>query len=240
MNTSIRTTANARKGVFIIILIALLITGGIGYWIYTSIRGDVFTLSDHPFVGVESCTTVRVTGSPDITSVTIKVESRRFPAYEHEIEGDALYIKGKSCYDMVLQVPEHTDLHIIGASTTEISGVTGEIVLEDGRFLLNNVTLEGQSRLETTSYLIFRGDIADQAEVTIKGSSAPIDITLPHTASFQLNILGSPSAVTTTFPDLLLTVEDGSISEVHTQIGSSPNATLNIEAGGVPVILAGI
>jgi hypothetical protein len=231
--------------VLIPLLVILLIAGIIGFFVYRAINGDSYSFAVRPLIALEGCSNVRVTGSNSGNTVHVKLEHGR--DYERAVEGDTLYLKGLGCFDVSLQVPAHADLLIKASSLIEVSGVSGQIQLEGGQIILHKSTFESKSSLKSSSEVIyFRGTIADQAELSIIGSSNILDIELPEDAAFYLDITGSPKTFNSSFSELQQVMNGPEASdfrqqgEVHLQVGGDPRARLIINASGTSILLTGV
>ncbi|GCE29514.1 hypothetical protein KDA_49980 [Dictyobacter alpinus] len=231
-----------RSGPLFATLIILFVCAGIGFFLYRGLAPTVVTMKSHPIVAVESCSAIHVTGTAHSNDVIIQtVAGGSYPKYQSETDGNALYIKGRLCLSIDIQVPVHTDLHLIASSSIDVSNVTGEMQLKGGTIHLFQSTVQGKSTLNSGSDpLFFKSSLDRQATMTVQAISALVDIELPQNSSFHLDLTGSPFSFNTTFPDIQLKVVNSShVADVHTHIGSNPEARLSIQAIDAPVLLTG-
>src|SRR5262249_8869925 len=123
-----RRRRGINRGCILFLLSVLLICTVPRYFIYraiaSSIIADVVTLQPPPLVAIESCSTVKVTSNN--TSDTVTIRGDRF---DREIDRNALYIKGRACLEIDVEVPVNTDLRVIATTDVEVTGITGELQL---------------------------------------------------------------------------------------------------------------
>lgn len=232
-----RRFGRIRASCIVVVLILLVVGGGITYFIYHAITGDVFTLAPHALIALESCSQVHIVGSE---RETVAIQNG-LGGSSYETEGNTLYIKGRRCSEMTVLVPSVSDLLVNASSRIDVSGVTGEMRLTANTITVIQSTLEGKSRLEGDNSLLFHGALGQQSQTTIKALSAPIDIELPKDASFLLDVTGSPKSFSTTFQRVELNVENtNAIADIHSQVGSHPQGELSIQAVNGTVLLTGV
>lgn len=183
------------------------------------------------------------TSSPSYTSST----GNQIITFDDTSSGDGLD----------LTVPTTTDLQI-DSDGIEVVGVIGQMALTSpsGAITLLQSTVSGQSKLDNNGGPIFAledslsgqvtmssnggpitfgGVIAPNGKYTFSSNGSSIDITLPRTAIFHLDVSGIVEAFTTDFPGV--SAPDATSGELHQNIGRSPNATLSLDINGGPIVL---
>jgi hypothetical protein len=138
-----------------------------------------------------------------------------------------------SC-DLTIIVPPTTDVKI-DADTIDIFGVTGQFALttNGGSITLAQDTLTGQSTLDNNGGPItFQGALAANEQATFDANGGLIDLTLPGSASFRLNVTGILGTITSEFPEI-----QASQVDTHVNVGSSPTAQLTLSVNGTPVVI---
>ncbi len=156
-----------------------------------------------------------------------------------------------------LTVPTTTDLQI-DSDGIQVVGVIGQMSLTSpsGAITLIQSTVSGQSKLDNNGGPIFAledslsgqvtmdnnggpitfsGVIAPNGKYTFSSNGSSLDITLPRTAIFHLDVSGIVDVFTTDFPGV--SAPDASSGELHQDIGHAPNATLSLDINGGPIVL---
>src|SRR5258708_2188744 len=213
------------------ILFALLILGGIGFFVYKA-QGTVISMNSHPTVVVESCTGfVHIHAGNATDKVILEGVGSTFTSYTQNQDRNILVIS--SC-DLNLSVPANTDL-IVDADSIDVFGVQGQMQLttNGGEITVVQSVLQGKSVLDNNGGPIrFRGSLDPKGASKFSSNGGMIDIALQHDASFHLDVTGIIETVVTNFPNIAV-----KRSEIHADVGTAPFANLMLDVNGSTIVL---
>jgi len=127
-----------------------------------------------------------------------------------------------------------------GPITITQSNLTGKSMLDNNGgpifaiqdMLIGNVTLSNNGGVIT-----FSGTIAPNGKYTFDSNGSMVDVTLPATSSFHLDVTGNIDTFTSDFPGISMPNSDFGGGEIHTNVGTDPSATVTMDLNGGPVVL---
>lgn len=134
--------------------------------------------------------------------------------------------------DLEITVPTSSDLRIAtnsGDITT--TGIQGKITLtsDSGSLQATDVSLRGISLLSTNSGSItMRGSIDTHGRYTFQSNSGNVDVALPHSASFHVDLTSNSGTITNDFT--LVSAQQSDASGVRGDVGNSPQATVTMQS----------
>jgi len=213
------------------IIFALLILGGIGFFVYKA-QGTIISMNPHPTVVVESCSGfVHIHAGNASDKVILEGVGSTFTSYNQNQDRNILVIS--SC-DLNLSVPVNTDL-IVDASSIDVFGVQGQMQLttNGGEITVVQSVLQGKSVLDNNGGPIrFSGSLDPKGASKFSSNGGMIDVSLQHNASFHLDVTGIIETIVTNFPHIPV-----KRSEIHADVGTSPFANLTLEVNGSTIVL---
>ncbi len=183
-----------------------------------------------------------------------------FP-YTHSSDGHTITIDAGDLTDgtLDLTVPATSDLKI-DTDGIEVVGVSGQMSLTSpaGPITITQSSLTGKSTLDNNGgpifaiqdmlignttmsnnggVITFSGSIASNGKYTFDSNGSMVDVTLPATSSFHLDVTGNIDTFTTDFPGIPMQNAAFGHGEIHTNVGHDPGATLSIDLNGGPAVL---
>ncbi len=225
---------------------------------------DVVTIpvSTHPTIIINSgSSAVRIHAGKDTTHIIAGISDPSFdsssPAFTSSNNGSTITFDDTLSGNLDLTVPTTTNLQVEDDSIAVI-GVIGQMSLSSpsGTITLLQSTLSGQSKLDNNGGSIFAledslngqvtmdnnggpitfsGVVAPNGKYTFSSNGSMIDLTLPATANFHLDVTGIIDAFTTDFPGI--SSPDPNSGEIHQDIGHAPTAIVSIDINGAPIVL---
>ena len=226
---------------------------------------DITTLpaSTHPTIIIKSGSGfVRIHAGTDahhiIAGIINPSFDSSFPSYTSSNGNQIITFNDTLSGDgLDLTVPTTTDLQI-DSDGIEVVGVIGQMALTSpsGAITLIQSTVSGQSKLDNNGGPIFAledslsgqvtmsnnggpitfgGVIAPNGKYTFSSNGSSIDITLPRTSIFHLDVSGIVDAFTTDFPGVF--APDATSGELHQDVGHAPSAKLSLDINGGPIVL---
>lgn len=136
--------------------------------------------------------------------------------------------------DIEVSVPTSSDLRITtnsGDITT--TGIHGKITLisNSGSVEAENVALEDTSNMSSDSGSItMHGSIDTSGRYMFQSNSGNVNVTLPRSMSFHVNLTSNSGTITNNFPLVSTRQSDPSNKTVSGDVGSSPQATVTMQS----------
>jgi hypothetical protein len=172
---------------------------------------------------------------------------------------DTITITDLSSGELDITVPANTNLKLT-ADSIEVIGVSGQMNLSSpaGPITVIQSTLSGKSTLDNNggSINVIQDSLSGQATFTNNGGTIRfvgsidpqgtykfdvngdlLDITLLHNPAFHLDATGIIESVTTNFSEIRVRNTDGSLYEIHQDVGKGPRATITLSVNGTPIVL---
>ncbi len=237
-----RAQRRRRSGVGCLILLGIILAGG--FFFYTNVAKDkVITMKTHPTIVVRNCSNLVVvkTNTSENQVILPAGIGNLFPQYTLNQDQNVLILNpcdhSADDTDIQVSVPVHSNLNI-ESDDISVFGVTGEIKLDTngGRISLIDSTVTGQSLLSNNGGItIFDGQLAPQSTLSCDLNGGLVDITLPKRSAFRLNVSGIIDTITTNFTGI-----PDNATEIKTNIGSDPQATLKMHVNSGPIVLHGV
>ncbi len=100
-------------------------------------------------------------------------------------------------------VPPDTNIQLDANDAITVLGVNGVLKLSTNgsRVTLENVTLQGQSKIDDNGgAIVFGGNLNSGSTPTFSNNGGSIDITLPASSSFHLDVTGILGPIASNFP----------------------------------------
>jgi len=216
----------------------------------------------HPTIVIASGSSfVHIHAGKDTTHIIAGIINPTFdsssPTFISSNNGGTITFDDTLSGDLDLTVPITTDLQIEDDGI-EVVGVTGQMSLTSpsAAITLIQSTLTGQSKLDNNGGPIFALEDSLSGQVTMSNNGGPItfsgvfspngkytfstngssiDLTLPATSNFHLDVTGIIDAFTTDFPGIAS--PDPNSGEIHQNVGHSPTAIVSIDINGAPITL---
>lgn len=216
----------------------------------------------HPTVIIASGSSfVRIHAGKDTTHIVAGIINATFdssaPTFTTSNNGSTITFDDTLSGDLDLTVPTTTNLQI-DDDGIEVIGVVGQMSLTSpsAAITLIQSTLTGQSKLDNNGGPIFAledllggqvtmsnnggpitfsGSVSTNGKYTFSTNGSSIDLTLPATANFHLDVTGIIDAFTSDFPGI--GSPDPNSGEIHQDIGHSPTSTIAIDINGAPITL---
>jgi hypothetical protein len=218
------------------IIILLLIVGGLGFFISRVRNGVTISVGAHPTVVGNNCGgAIFVQAGPEnqITFAGI------FPQYTQDSSTNTVEIT--QCNEgLTITVPPETNIQMDANDKITVLGVNGTMQLSTNgsRMTLEQVTLQGQSKIDDNGgTIVFAGSIAQGSTSTISDNSGSIDMTLPASSSFHLDLTGILGPIASNFPGVQSPASE--TSDVQVNVGSNPSAVkLTLDLNDTDVVLS--
>ncbi len=181
--------------------------------------------------------------------------------YTRGSDGQTLTLDATDIVDgtLDLTVPATSDLQI-DTDGIEVVGVSGQMSLTSpsSAITITQSSLTGTSKLDNNGgpifafqdqldgnvtmsnnggVITFLGSIATSGKYTFDSNGSSVDVTLPTTSSFHLDVTGNIDSFTTNFPGIAQQNASSGAGEIHTNVGKSPGATVAIDLNGGPAVL---
>ena len=84
---------------------------------------------------------------------------------------------------------------------------------------------------------VFFFSTAPHGKYTFDSNGSMVDVTLPATSSFHLDVTGNIDTFTTDFPGIPMQNAALGPGEIHANVGHDPGATLSMDLNGGPAVL---
>jgi hypothetical protein len=127
-----------------------------------------------------------------------------------------------------------------GSVTVTHSTINSASILNDNTGAINATQdmLQGHVTLSNNSGSItFSGSIDPLGICTLQDNGGTVDMSLPATSSFHLDVTGNIDTFTTDFLGIPMQNAAFGPGEIHTNVGHDPGATLSIDLNGGPAVL---
>lgn len=224
------------KGCITSLVIFLLVVGGLGFLIFRVHNGVTLAVGAHPTIIGDSCNGPVFVQVGPVNQVTLM---GIFPQYTQDSASDTIEIT--QCDNgMTLIAPPEANLQMDVNDEITVLGVSGTMQLSanGSRLTLENVTLEGKSKVEDNGgAIIFNGKLAQGSASTISGNGGSLDVTLPASASFSLNLTGILGPLVSNIPGVQTSADQ--LDPVPVNIGSNPTAAkLTLDLNDTDVVLS--
>jgi Putative adhesin len=166
---------------------------------------------------------VNVTYAQDTASNTVTVNVER-PG-----NGSAF---GSSSVDFDLTVPAAAMLQLkTNTGSIEVSGVSGQLALTSntGSVQASGGALSGDSQLLTnTGSVTFTGAISETGSYLFQTNTGSVDVTVPGTSVFHVDASTDTGSINTDFPGVVVVHRQFTGADVHSDVGSAPQATITL------------
>jgi hypothetical protein len=127
-----------------------------------------------------------------------------------------------------------------GPITITQSSLTGKSTLDNNGgpiFAIQDMLIGNTTLSNNGGVITFSGSIAPNGKYTFDSNGSVVDVTLPATSSFHLDVTGNIDTFTTDFPGIPMQNAAFGSREIHTNVGHDPGATLSIGLNGGPAVL---
>jgi DUF4097 and DUF4098 domain-containing protein YvlB len=135
--------------------------------------------------------------------------------------------------DFNVTIPANANLKIhTETGTIDVEGVSGNMSLttDTGSITANQDALSGQSTLQTaTGSITFDGSIASGGNYLFSTDTGSVDVTLPVSSSFHVDATTDTGSIDSDFSEVQVHEHDGTGSDAHGDVGSSPGASLTLK-----------
>jgi len=129
-------------------------------------------------------------------------------------------------------VPSAADLHLkTNTGGIDVTGISGQLSLrsETGSLAATQGVLAAGSQLSTnTGTVTFDGAIGPQGSYQFLTNTGSVNVTLPGTPAFHVDASTNTGSVWTDFPGLMVQHPSLTSSEMHADVGSTPQATVTL------------
>jgi hypothetical protein len=181
--------------------------------------------------------------------------------YTRGSDGQTITIDAGNIIDgtLDLTVPATSDLKI-DTDGIDVVGIRGQMSLTSpaGPITITQSRLTGTSKLDNNGgpifaiqdmlignvtfsnnggVITFSGSIAPNGKYTFDSNGSMVDVTLPATSSFHLDVTGNIDTFTTDFPGIPTSNSFPGADEIHTNVGHDYSATMTISLNGGPAVL---
>ncbi len=134
--------------------------------------------------------------------------------------------------DIDATVPSAADLHLqTNTGGIDVSGISGQLSLrsDTGTIAATQGVLAAGSQLSTsTGTVTFDGAIGPQGSYQFLTNTGSVNVTLPATPAFHVDASTDTGSVWTDFAGLVVQHPSMTSSEMHGDMGSTPQATLTL------------
>jgi hypothetical protein len=220
------------------LVVVLLLTGGLGFFVLRAHNGVTLSVGAHPTISAGVCSGAVLIQAGPANQVTL---SGIFPQYTWESATSMLEIT-QCDEDMTITVPPHVDIALHAASAVTVIGVSGTLNLQTNgsRLTLERVTLEGGSKVsDNGGPIVFQGNLSRGSTPIISDNGGSIDMTLPARSSFHLALTGILGPLVANFPAVQAPAD--ALSGLQVDVGSNPSAVhLTLDVNDTAVVLQGI
>jgi hypothetical protein len=217
------------------IVILLLLVGGLGFLVSRAHNGATIAVSAHPTLIANSCNGPVIIQAGPANQMTF---AGIFPQYSQNSATNTVEITQCDA-GTTITVPPETDIQVDTNDAITVLGVSGVLNLSanGSRITLEGVTLQGQSKIDDNGgAIVFTGNIAQDNTSTFSDNSGSIDITLPASLSFHLNLTGILGPIASNFSGVQNPASD--TSSATFDIGSNPETTkLTLDLNDTALIL---
>lgn len=137
---------------------------------------------------------------------------------------------GSSSVDFDLTVPGVATLQLkTNTGSIDVSGVSGQMVLTSntGSVQASEGTLSGNSQLLTnTGSVTFTGSLSQTGTYQFQTNTGSVNVTLPGTSVFHVDASTDTGSINTNFPAVVVVHRQFVGADIHSNVGSSPQATI--------------
>ncbi len=230
-----------------VLLTLMVVGGGLGFLFWQTHHSATLSVGTHPTIrSATGCTGTVVVQAGPANQVTF---TGNIPSYTQKSSTNTIEL-GDDCQNITITVPPVANLDIGASEDITVHGVSGTMNLSTAngsRIDLEQVTLEGQSRIDAYDTggtnidgyggpIVLNGSLAPGSATTVTDQSDTINITLSPDTSCQLDIFGSPSKITSNIPGVQMPADQ--TSHALANIGNNPSvAKLMLEAYDTAIIL---
>jgi hypothetical protein len=134
--------------------------------------------------------------------------------------------------DIDATVPSAADLHLqTNTGGIDVTGISGQLSLSSktGSLAATQAVLTAGSQLSTnTGSVTFEGAIGPQGSYQFVTTTGSVNVTLPASPAFHVDASSTTGSVWTDFPDLMVQHPSLTSSEMHGDVGSTPQATVTL------------
>jgi hypothetical protein len=163
-------------------------------------------------------------------------------AYAQDMTGNTVTINverpgnvtsfGSSSVDFDLTVPGTAALQLkTSTGSIDVTGVSGQLVLTSntGSVRASGGTLSGNSQLLTnTGSVTFTGSISPTGTYLFQTNTGSVDATIPGTSVFHVDASTDTGAINTDFPGVAVEHRQFTGADAHSDVGSTPQATVTM------------
>lgn len=236
-------------------MIFLLVPGGYSAPGFTSTVIEAphsFTVGAHPTIVINNDVgTIHVRAGGAGSDVTIQV-TRHTALGTHANDTDVRYTQNSTnntisvdvvrlttinlitspSVDIDATVPSSADLQLkTNTGSIDVTGISGQTSLrsDTGSLAATQAVLAADSQLSTnTGTVNFDGAIGSQGSYQFLTNTGSVNVTLPGTAAFHVDGSTNTGSVSTDFPGLVVQHPSMTSSEMHGDVGSTPQATVTL------------
>lgn len=227
---------NRMRGCITSVVIFLLVVGGLGFLIFRAHNGVTLAVGAHPTIIGEDCNGPVFVQAGPANQVTLM---GIFPQYTQDSASDTIEIT--QCDNgITLIAPPEANLQMDVNDEITVLGVSGTMQLSanGSRLTLEHVTLEGKSKVEDNGgAIVFNGTLSQGSASTLSGNGGSLDVTLPASASFDLDFTGILGPFVSNFPGVHMPTDQS--GDVQVNVGSNPtSAKLTLDVNDTDVVLS--
>jgi hypothetical protein len=140
---------------------------------------------------------------------------------------------GSNSIDLDVTVPTDSNLQIkTDTGEIDVTGITGQMSLSSSTGSIHAVqdSLTGQSILKTdTGSVTFEGTIDPKGSYQFETNTGSVDVTLPDNSSFHVDASTDTGSINSDFPGVNVQHADITGASAHSDVGSSPGATVTLK-----------
>ena len=137
-----------------------------------------------------------------------------------------------SSVDFQVTVPGNASLELkTSTGSLEVTGVSGRMIVRSntGSVEVRDGTLSSGSLLNTnTGSVTFNGSIGQTGSYQFTSNTGSINVTLPASSSFHLDATTDTGSITSDFPGITVQQRNFTGGVAHSDVGSSPQATVTM------------
>lgn len=139
---------------------------------------------------------------------------------------------GSASVDFDLTVPGTAVLQLkTNMGNIDVSGVSGQMVLTSntGSVQASGGTLSGHSQLITnTGSVTFSGSFSQTGTYQLQTNTGSVNVTIPGTSVFHVDASTDTGSINTNFPGVTIQHHQFMGADVHSDVGSAPQATITL------------
>jgi hypothetical protein len=203
------------------LVIFLLVVGGLGFVISRAHNGVTLSVGAHPTIISDSCNGPVFVQAGPANQVTLM---GIFPQYTQDSASNTIEITQCDA-GITLIAPPEANLQMDVNDEITVLGVSGimQLSANGSRLTLEHVTLEGKSKVEDNGgAIVFNGTLSQGSASILSGNGGSLDVTLPASASFSLQLTGILGPFVSNFPNVQISPDQ--LGAFQANVGSNPTA----------------